>query len=90
MFVNIDWYNVGGGTMQPNYQTQCVSFIEIAHFCMLTFENANEIQFSLSLFIILRVNSWADKIGIDIWHLGDFITKRKDVQEVMSYCLLYF
>lgn len=28
------------------------------------------------------VASWADKVGLDIWHLGDFITKRKEVQEV--------
>ncbi|XP_055843710.1 voltage-dependent calcium channel subunit alpha-2/delta-3 isoform X3 [Episyrphus balteatus] len=27
------------------------------------------------------VHSWADKIGVELFHLGDFITRRKEVQE---------
>ncbi|XP_054084709.1 voltage-dependent calcium channel subunit alpha-2/delta-3 isoform X3 [Zeugodacus cucurbitae] len=27
------------------------------------------------------VNSWADKLGMELFHLGDFITRRKEVQE---------
>ncbi|XP_012158021.1 voltage-dependent calcium channel subunit alpha-2/delta-3 isoform X4 [Ceratitis capitata] len=26
-------------------------------------------------------NSWADKLGMELYHLGDFITRRKEVQE---------
>lgn len=29
-----------------------------------------------------RVHSWADKLGIELFNLGDFITRRKEVQEV--------
>lgn len=29
-----------------------------------------------------RVKSWADKLGVELWHQGDFITRRKEVQEV--------
>jgi len=28
------------------------------------------------------VHSWADKLGMELFHLGDFITRRKEVQEV--------
>ncbi|XP_067644741.1 voltage-dependent calcium channel subunit alpha-2/delta-3 isoform X4 [Eurosta solidaginis] len=27
------------------------------------------------------VHSWADKLGMELYHLGDFITRRKEVQE---------
>ncbi|XP_037045895.1 voltage-dependent calcium channel subunit alpha-2/delta-3 isoform X3 [Bradysia coprophila] len=27
------------------------------------------------------VKSWANKLGGELWHLGDFVTRRKDVQE---------
>ncbi|XP_055376852.1 voltage-dependent calcium channel subunit alpha-2/delta-3 isoform X2 [Condylostylus longicornis] len=27
------------------------------------------------------VKTWAEKLGVELWHLGDFITRRKDVQE---------
>lgn len=38
---------------------------------------------------IYRVKSWADKLGVELWHLGDFITRRKDVQEVwLALCIM--
>ncbi|XP_037905987.1 voltage-dependent calcium channel subunit alpha-2/delta-3 isoform X5 [Hermetia illucens] len=27
------------------------------------------------------VHRWVDKLGLELWHLGDFITRRKEVQE---------
>ncbi|XP_055322700.1 voltage-dependent calcium channel subunit alpha-2/delta-3 isoform X3 [Sitodiplosis mosellana] len=27
------------------------------------------------------VKAWADKLGIELWHLGNFITRRKEVQD---------
>uniref|UniRef100_A0A1A9WG46 VWFA domain-containing protein n=1 Tax=Glossina brevipalpis TaxID=37001 RepID=A0A1A9WG46_9MUSC len=35
----------------------------------------------MSLFLITCVHSWADKLGMELFHLGDFITRRKEVQE---------
>ncbi|XP_061394784.1 voltage-dependent calcium channel subunit alpha-2/delta-3 [Musca vetustissima] len=29
----------------------------------------------------MLVHSWADKLGMELFHLGDFITRRKEVQE---------
>lgn len=28
------------------------------------------------------IKSWADKLGVELWHLGNFITRRKEVQDV--------
>uniref|UniRef100_A0A182SAX0 Uncharacterized protein n=1 Tax=Anopheles maculatus TaxID=74869 RepID=A0A182SAX0_9DIPT len=39
---------------------------------------ANELQ---------DVQAWAAKLGGELWHLGDFITRRKEVEEVRVSCL---
>lgn len=36
-----------------------------------------------------RVKSWADKLGVELWHLGDFITRRKEVQDVSPANRMY-
>lgn len=35
-----------------------------------------------SFFFLFSVRSWADKLGIELWHIGDFITRRRDVEDV--------
>ncbi|XP_017069112.1 voltage-dependent calcium channel subunit alpha-2/delta-3 isoform X6 [Drosophila eugracilis] len=37
-------------------------------------QSAEKINYNL-------VHSWADKLGMELFHLGDFITRRKEVQE---------
>lgn len=37
--------------------------------------------FSIQL-VTHSVKAWADKLGIELWHLGNFITRRKEVQDV--------
>lgn len=32
--------------------------------------------------VLHSVKSWSDKLGFELWHLGNFITRRKEVQEV--------
>lgn len=29
-----------------------------------------------------RVQGWAEKLGAELWHLGDYVTRRDDVIEV--------
>lgn len=31
---------------------------------------------------ICRIRSWAEKLGVELWHAGDYITRRKSVQDV--------
>lgn len=31
-----------------------------------------------------RVHAWAEKLGTELWTSGDFITRRKQVQEVVA------
>lgn len=38
--------------------------------------------FKIEFYTFFRVKSWADKLGVELWHLGDFITRRKEVQDV--------
>lgn len=45
----------------------------------------NENKIPINLYCIsIRVHSWADKLGMELFHLGDFITRRKEVQEVFD------
>lgn len=37
---------------------------------------------------LFRVKGWADQIGSELWHLGDYITRRKEVQEVKSFTII--
>lgn len=50
-------------------------------------------------FLLCSVKSWADKLGIELWHLGNFITRRKEVQDVSAFqssqcvfhhCLIFY
>lgn len=43
---------------------------------------SNIINSDLCMYINYSVHSWADKLGLELFSLGDFITRRKEVQEV--------
>ncbi|KAG8232669.1 hypothetical protein J437_LFUL011902 [Ladona fulva] len=30
------------------------------------------------------VHTWAEILGVDLWHVGEFVTKRKEMQEVIK------
>lgn len=67
-----------------------VSFHEdTIHILLLLFVVVVVMQFNFYfIFYVLlfncRVHSWADKLGMELFHLGDFITRRKEVQEVCT------
>lgn len=46
-------------------------------------------SFAIDIFsfrnFLCSVKSWADKLGIELWHLGNFITRRKEVQDVSAF-----
>jgi hypothetical protein len=36
-----------------------------------------------------RVKQWADKFGAELWHLGEFITRREKIQEVIKQIMTH-
>ena len=39
---------------------------------------------------IFRVSNWAEKLGGELWHLGEFITSREEIQKVKAYIHTFF
>jgi hypothetical protein len=34
------------------------------------------------LIVVFRVQNWAEKLGVELWHLGEYVTSKEDIQKV--------
>jgi hypothetical protein len=41
------------------------------------------------VFIVSRVHSWAEKLGVELWNLGEYVTSREEIRKV-SFSVISF